>query len=404
VPDVESTRELPAHNIRGLALSHDGDRLLVSHQTLSRLAQTSFEDVHWGRLMRNVVHSLDLASVLAHRGDILKGSRRIQLGDVGQAAGDPAGILVAPLPGGEHRIVVACAGVGEVAIFKEGHPAQQRIALGHTPTVAAVSSAAPGLVYVADTMGDQIAVLDLTGDQNEAEKKGQRTTIPLAPNAELTAADQGELLFHDARLSHDGWMSCQSCHTDGHSTGLLNDNRGDGSFDAPKRILSLRGVADTAPFAWNGKMESLEDQIRKSIATTMIGPELTEDQVSALAAYLRTLPPAPALGPIARDGQRDDLAAAVERGRKHFAAWNCARCHTAPNYTSRKTYDVGFEDEVGNAEFNPPSLRGVSQRDHLFHDNRAGSLEEVFTKFRHQVPQGRTEREIADLVEFLRSL
>src|SRR5262249_14504837 len=32
---VESDRTLPAHNIRGLALSADGTRLLVSHQVLS---------------------------------------------------------------------------------------------------------------------------------------------------------------------------------------------------------------------------------------------------------------------------------------------------------------------------------------------------------------------------------
>jgi cytochrome c peroxidase len=151
-------------------------------------------------------------------------------------------------------------------------------------------------------------------------------------------------------------------------------------------------------------MASLEDQIRKSIATTMIGPELTNEQIVALAAYLRTLSPAPALGPISNRGNRDEVAAAVERGRQHFAAWKCARCHAEPSYTSEGTYNVGLEDEVGNQEFNPPSLRGVSQRDRLFHDNRAGSLEEVFSKFRHQVPEGAAPKEVEDLIEFLRGL
>src|SRR2546429_167098 len=82
--------------------------------------------------------------------------------------------------------------------------------------------------------------------------------IPLGPQPELSLAERGELLFYDARLSHDGWFSCHSCHTDGHSNGLLNDNLGDGSFGAPKRVLSLLGVRDTGPWAWNGTMPDLE--------------------------------------------------------------------------------------------------------------------------------------------------
>ncbi|MEC8507764.1 MAG: hypothetical protein VXZ53_12360, partial [Planctomycetota bacterium] len=80
------------------------------------------------------------------------------------------------------------------------------------------------------------------------------------------------------------------------------------------------------------------------------------------------------------------------------------RCHQPPLYTSPDLYDVGFEDEEGNREFNPPSLRGVSQRGPYFHDNRAGSLEEVLEKFRHQVTKELTSQERRDLIHFLRSL
>ena len=101
----------------------------------------------------------------------------------------------------------------------------------------------------------------------------------------MSQVDRGELLFYDARLSHDRWMSCDSCHTDGHTNGLLNDNQGDGSFDAPKRVLSLLGVGDTAPWAWNGSVDDLEAQVRKSVQTTMHGPadaaELTAERKTA---------------------------------------------------------------------------------------------------------------------------
>src|SRR5262249_35256244 len=195
--------------------------------------------------------------------------------------------------------------------------------------------------------------------------------------------DQGEFSFYDARLSHDGWLSCHSCHSDGHTNGLLNDNLGDDSFGTPKRVLSLLGVKDTGPWAWNGSMPDLESQVRKSIRLTMRGPNPSEEQVQALAAYLRTLAPPPS-----RAQAGDELdPAAVGRGRELFAQQGCGRCHAPPSYTSPGTYDVGLSDEVGNTQFNPPSLRGVGHGGPFFHDNRAASLEEASTPFRHPLPR-----------------
>jgi len=50
---LKSVRSLPGHNIRGLALAPDGRTLLIAHQAQSRLAHSSFDDVHWGLLIRN---------------------------------------------------------------------------------------------------------------------------------------------------------------------------------------------------------------------------------------------------------------------------------------------------------------------------------------------------------------
>ena len=79
-------------------------------------------------------------------------------------------------------------------------------------------------------------------------------------------------------------------------------------------------------------------------------------------------------------------------------------CHRPPEYTSPERYDVGLSDEVGNREFNPPSLRAVSRRETLLHDGRARSLEEVFQKERHPRGVELTSREIDDLAAFLRTL
>ena len=224
--------------------------------------------------------------------------------------------------------------------------------------------------------------------------------ISLGPPAELGLADRGEMLFHDSRLSSDGWYSCHSCHPDGHSNGLLNDNFSDGTYGAPKRVLSLLGVADTGPWAWNGGAGALDDQIRKSIETTMQGPAPTDGQVRAIAAYLKTLRPAPSLA--RARGQVNKSA--IARGRAVFERYGCSDCHQPHTYTTSGIYDVDLEDEAGNTEFNPPSLRGVSQSDRLFHDNRASDLRAVLVEFQHGLDEPLAGRELDELIIFLQSL
>jgi cytochrome c peroxidase len=221
--------------------------------------------------------------------------------------------------------------------------------------------------------------------------------ISLGPSPPPAAAQRGEMLFFDAHLSKEGWMSCHSCHTDGHSNGLRSDTLGDGSYGAPKRVPSVRGVGDTGPWAWNGSMAELKTQVRQSVRSTMHG-QATDDEIADLEAYLRTLPPPPPL--LGRDGQ----TAAARHGKHVFEAQACDRCHVPPTYTSPRTYEVGLADEFGKDHFNPPSLRGVSQGTAFFHDGRAATLDEVFTRFGHQVSKGLARKDLDDLLTFLRTL
>jgi YVTN family beta-propeller protein len=387
---LDSLRTLPTHNIRGLAFAPDGQTLVVAHQVLNRLAQTSFDDVHWGLLVRNHLRVMRTESLVRLGPDsaLLNGSRLFDLGDVGYAAGDPADIAY----DARGNLLVALAGVDEVAITASPEQGPRRVVVGRRPT--AVVPSPDGLwAYVADSLDDTISVVEIATGLRPA-------TISLGPRPELTAADRGERLFSSAKLSHDGWMSCHSCHTDGHSNSLLSDTLGDGSYGAPKRVPSLLGVAATGPWTWTGSIPRLEDQIRKSIDTTMHGVKPTDENVSDLAAYLNSLAPpsAEVMGIASGD------ASAIGRGREVFESRKCASCHVPPKYTSLERYDVGLHDEAGNREFNPPSLRAVSRRDSLLHDGRAGSLEDVFQNERHPRGLALTTREIADLVAFLRTL
>jgi DNA-binding beta-propeller fold protein YncE len=383
---VESARTLPGHNLRGLALTADRAAILVSHQGLNRLATSGRDDIHWGNFVTNDLREVSLAAVLDRKADLLADSRLHPLGDVGHGGGDPAGVAV-----GGGRVVVALSGAGEVAVGKPGDE-WRRITVGRRPTAVAVNPDGKR-AFVANTHTDSVSIVDLEAGRVTAE-------LALGPAGELKAADRGELLFHDARLSHDGWMSCHSCHTDGHSNGRLADTLGDGTYGTPKRVPSLLGVADTGPWGWNGGVKDLRDQMRQSVATTMRGPKLSDDQADDLVAYLRTLTPAPPLGRFRDSADR----ATVARGREAFDRQGCGTCHAPPTYTTPRTYDVGLVDEAGLRAFNPPSLRGVSQGGPFFHDGRAATLADVFARHRHQIRGDIAAAELADLLAFLESL
>lgn len=399
---VHSLRSVEGHNIRGMALSADGSQLMLSHPILAQRLPTTHDNIFWGSIVGNAIRAIDLRNVLmlpppAEMRDPTNPVVPIghwslyALGEQGNAAGDPNALAVAR----DGRVMVALAGVDEVAIGSLRNGLFQRVPVGRRPTALALD---PGnrTLYVANTLDDSISVIDVSS--SSPHRIG---TISLGPQPPLTDADRGERLFYDSRLTRDGWFSCNTCHTDGHTSGLLNDNFSDGSYGTPKRIPPLGGCADTAPYAWNGSNATLEDQIRHSITLTMDGkPERASDRnVSDIAAYLRTLQPAPSLS-LAR-GRIDENA--VARGAIAFQQWDCDHCHEAPTYTTPRTYDVRHPDELGQRKWNPPSLRGVSQLPALFHDNSAASLRDVLYYSKH--PHGQDlGGQVDDLVAFLESL
>ena len=378
--DVERVRDLPAHNIRGLALSFDGSTLLLSCQMLASRSWADRDSVHWGILLSNAVRGLNVKLLLDPQQDVVKESWLEKLGLVGRAAGDPGPILIDK----KGRQAVALCGVGEVRINASSYA--QTLPVGRRPS-AMVSL--DNRLFVANQFDDSISIIDLpSGTVYEP--------ISLGPPTKLSARDRGELLFYDARLSHDRWMSCHSCHSDGHTINLLADTLGDGDFGAPKRIPSLLGTKATGPWAWNGKVKSLDAQVRKSVRTTMHGSRLSNAQAGDLVAFLESLRPPPSR--FAAD------AALVSRGRRVFERRSCIDCHAPPEYTAADTFDVGLRDEAGLQHFNPPSLRGLGQRDIFFHDGRGSRVEDVIQKNRHQVGEPISDDEAAALLAFLRSL
>ena len=383
------TRQIPGHQLRGLEVTRDGKHIVIAQQLLNDRARTDFNDIHWGLLMSNDLWWLNLAAVRDSTSDLFRDSHIHPLGEAGRATADPAGLTILR----DGTVAVTLGGMGEIAYGKSEDYVLRRLKVGRRPT-AIVADETDRRLFIANTFDDSISVVDLNLEEQVA-------VWSLGPKRPLSLAEQGELAFYDGRFSMDGWMSCHSCHIDGHTNGQLNDNTSDGSFETPKRVLSLLGKSGTEPLGWNGNAPTFSHQLRRSIEETMGAREPVDTRtIEALTAYIRTLPPPPSLS----HARGEINLKTVARGKQVFEAKKCGNCHTAPLYTSTDLYDVGLADEKNVRSFNPPSLLGVSQRMSWLHDGRAESLQQVFEQVRHQLETPLSKGDLRDLIAFLNQL
>ena len=387
--EVVESRSIGGHNLGKPAWDSRRAEFLFPKQLMSPVAEVSFNDVHWGNLMSNQIHVVPFGTEdLRERQEPYD----VQVGEPGRGAGDPSCVVRLS----ENLFAVLVAGRNEVQFWKRGlddgvGEFVATVPVGTRPMDAVVHD---GKVYVANQLSDSISVIDIDTQKVIHEIRLSDSEI------ELTLAQRGEQLFFDSRLSLEGWMSCHSCHTDGHSNGQLNDNLSDGGFGSPKRVLSLLGVSETPPWTWTGRVDSLREQVVNSVTKTMQGDALPEDDVDAITAYMSSLssPPTPiSLG-------TSESARHSSEGHQLFGELGCNRCHVPQKYTSSRVFDVGLADAEGNTQFNPPSLRGVAHRGLFFHDGRAGSLQDVFERHRHQLEAPLDDSKLESLIEFLEGL
>ena len=131
----------------------------------------------------------------------------------------------------------------------------------------------------------------------------------------------------------------------------------------------------------------------------MAGPLLSDDQKTALAGWVDTIPAPPS--PAGLD------ASSVARGRALFedVKVGCATCHSGALLTNNATVDVG----TGIA-FQVPSLRGISSRAPFMHNGCAATLAERFTSLacgggdKHGATSMLGAAQIDDLVAYMGSL
>jgi cytochrome c peroxidase len=184
------------------------------------------------------------------------------------------------------------------------------------------------------------------------------------------------------------------------------DTTNDGGFGSFKTVLDLHNVTETGPWTWHGWQTDFRSALSKSLTETMLGPQPTDDDLDALAAYLASLKSR--ASPFRnRDGS---LAEAAARGKKLFESGRagCRDCHRGAYFTDGQIHDVGLGQASDRYQgLNTPSLIGVHRRVKLLHDGRCDSLEEVLRgPHRPEAVNGAqlTDLEIADLAAYLRSL
>jgi mono/diheme cytochrome c family protein len=138
--------------------------------------------------------------------------------------------------------------------------------------------------------------------------------------------------------------------------------------------------------------------------------DLVSDKLPALQAYQLSIaaPPPPS-------GSFD--AAAATRGQVVFeGAGKCATCHAGPTFTDANTRlhppsDSMAEPEVpsyasrsATRQYRTSPLRGVWQHPPYFHDGSAPTLDAVVQSYNTRLSLGLSSAQMADLVQYLKSL
>ncbi len=278
--------------------------------------------------------------------------------------------------------------------------------------------------------------------------------LPLSVDLDGRKVTLGESLFNDPVLSHDGTVSCATCHslTKG-GTDQLTRSIGIGGQPGAINAPTVFNSSFNFKQFWDGHAETLEDQIDgPTQATQEMGSNWAEiinklnqsdryardfgqiyadgiqrDNVKdAIATFERSL-----ITPNSRFdqyllGNRDALTTEEKQGYYLFKEYGCASCHQGVNIGGNLFQKFGVMSSRsggGNATkadlgrfnvtgleadkfvFKVPSLRNVALTAPYFHDGSVKQLDQAVTIMSvTQLGRPLTAAETAALVKFLKSL
>jgi YVTN family beta-propeller protein len=355
----------------------------------------------------------------------------IPLDELERYASRPFGVAIAP---DKSRIYVTCEGSEMVTVidvprllhFIHAHqrPASgsfaydlaasanyvaARIDVGHDPRGLTLSRDGRKL-FVANRLEDTISVIDTRSNRVAA-------TIALAGPKTVSAIRHGEQTFYTSRYSFQGQIGCANCHIDSTFDGITWNLEPDGFGRNIVDNKMLEGLKGTEPYKWNGGNPNIPTECGPRTEKYFWRSEQYDDLTLAdLSIYLRNLPTRPNRWKL--PGR--EMTPAQERGLalftrdtdkfgKPIAEYNrCSYCHSGPNGTNQKLFDVGTHkpNDNGNLLKSAP-LTEIALTAPYLHDGSARTLEEIWTVYNPDDKHGRTndltKDELNDLIEYLRT-
>ena len=287
----------------------------------------------------------------------------------------------------------------------------RRVATQDDPSDVAVAPDGR-FAYIANRLADSISVVDLSSFK-------VTRTIDMGGPREISVLRRGVRLFHNAKYCFQGQFSCSSCHPEDHLDGLA------WNLETPQlgrdRVANrtLRNIAETAPYKWNGRNPDLETQCGPRIATFLFRSEgFNPQELHALVAFLESIP----LPPNRHRAANGELTEAQERGRAVFFRTDmndgreipegnrCNTCHPLDAHgTNQAPANVGSATEYDTlTDFDTPQLDNVAELAPYLHNGMALTLEEIWTVYNnsdtHGVTSDMRKEQLNDLIEFLKTL
>ena len=273
---------------------------------------------------------------------------------------------------------------------------------------------------------------------------------PANPISDVKVA-LGKRLYLETRLSKNGKLSCNSCHSlsnfgvDNQPTSPGHDGRR-GDRNSP---TSFNAALHIAQF-WDGRAPDVEAQalgpILNPIEMGMASDESVlaelKDDPSYMEAFIKAFPDeeqpltyqnlGKAIGAFERtlltpspfddylNGKESALNASQKAGLKLFVETGCATCHNGVGIGGGmyqkiglvmpyKTNDEGrYKVTLQEADkffFKVPSLRNVEKTAPYFHDGAVATLEEAVQLMgKHQLGRDLTPEQRGSIIEFLKAL
>ena len=373
------------------------------------------------------VMSSGLAISDLHTGQVLQ----IPLDEANDFFADPSGIAVDPAG---HRAYIASGGADVVTVLDLDRLARWREAADDCSRAEAIDNLSLSAEYVLARLpvGRNPRQLELSPDGTRlfvAERLDDSVlvvdTTTLRALGRIRLGDgglddpirRGERVFTRASNTFQHQFTCRSCHPDGHVDGLSYDFDADGIGSNLLDNRSLRGVAGTAPFKWNGRNPSLEVQCGPRFARVLMRTDpFSPSELKDLTAFVESLPPArtaykhgEALTPAQVRGRQIFFASQTPAGKEIPRERRCSTCHRPPLYSNRLPTSVGTRGPADNSDlFDTPHLLGVGASAPYLHDGRAATLEEIWTVYStndlHGITSYMNKIQLTDLVEFLKTL